>query len=249
MPTALQADTMGPVDVAVILFEGNQFNGDVAPAIAELAESGTVRVIDLAFVRKETDESISVRRGERGRCRRHVQGYQRVAVRPAQRRGFERHRPRARSRLLCAGRRMGEQLGCAHGRRGPGLSRPSDRLREDPRRQSGAGHRRTKRGIGEIMPRRMGRPGLMGTMARTAVIAGTATVVSGAVKKKARRARPNNSRPPRPNSRRRRTSSRRSPTRPQPRLSPKSKLSRQPQPRPRRRRPRPGWPRSRNWGK
>jgi len=60
MPTALQADLMGPVDVAVILFEGNQFNGDVAPAIAELADSGTVRVIDLAFVRKETDESISI---------------------------------------------------------------------------------------------------------------------------------------------------------------------------------------------
>jgi Short C-terminal domain len=31
------------------------------------------------------------------------------------------------------------------------------------------------------MPRRMGRPGLMGTMARTAVIAGTATAVSGSV--------------------------------------------------------------------
>jgi hypothetical protein len=31
------------------------------------------------------------------------------------------------------------------------------------------------------MPRRMGRPGLMGTMARTAVIAGTATAVSGSM--------------------------------------------------------------------
>jgi len=31
------------------------------------------------------------------------------------------------------------------------------------------------------MPRRRGRPGLMGTMARTAVIAGTATAVSGSV--------------------------------------------------------------------
>ena len=29
------------------------------------------------------------------------------------------------------------------------------------------------------MPRRMGRPGLMGTMARTAVVAGTATAVVG----------------------------------------------------------------------
>jgi len=34
------------------------------------------------------------------------------------------------------------------------------------------------------MPRRMGRPGLMGTMARTAVIAGTATAVSGNVQSK-----------------------------------------------------------------
>jgi len=31
------------------------------------------------------------------------------------------------------------------------------------------------------MPRRMGRPGLVGTMARTAVISGTATAVSGSV--------------------------------------------------------------------
>ncbi len=34
------------------------------------------------------------------------------------------------------------------------------------------------------MPRRMGRPGLMGTVARTAVIAGTATAVSGTVQRK-----------------------------------------------------------------
>jgi hypothetical protein len=34
------------------------------------------------------------------------------------------------------------------------------------------------------MPRRMGRPGLVGTMARTAVIAGTATAVSGNVQQK-----------------------------------------------------------------
>jgi len=34
------------------------------------------------------------------------------------------------------------------------------------------------------MPRRMGRPGLMGTMARTAVIAGTATAVAGSVHNK-----------------------------------------------------------------
>ncbi len=35
------------------------------------------------------------------------------------------------------------------------------------------------------MRRRMGRPGLMGTMARTAVVAGTATAVSGGVRQHA----------------------------------------------------------------
>ena len=34
------------------------------------------------------------------------------------------------------------------------------------------------------MRRRMGRPGLVGTMARTAVIAGTATAVAGSVSNK-----------------------------------------------------------------
>mgnify|MGYP000903996687 CR=1 FL=1 len=48
-------DTVGPVDVAVVLFEGNNFNGDVAPAIAELQQNGTVRIIDLAFLTKSAD--------------------------------------------------------------------------------------------------------------------------------------------------------------------------------------------------
>jgi uncharacterized protein DUF6325 len=60
MPAGLDTDSVGPVDVAVILFEGNKFSGDVAPALAELNDSGTVRIIDFAFVRKETDGSASV---------------------------------------------------------------------------------------------------------------------------------------------------------------------------------------------
>jgi len=59
MPAGLEADSIGPVDVAVIAFDGNQFNGDVAPALAALHDSGTVRVIDLAFVRKEADGTTS----------------------------------------------------------------------------------------------------------------------------------------------------------------------------------------------
>jgi Family of unknown function (DUF6325) len=59
MPTALQADSIGPVDVAVIQFEGDKFDSDVAPALADLSDSGTVRVIDLAFVRKQPDGATS----------------------------------------------------------------------------------------------------------------------------------------------------------------------------------------------
>jgi Tfp pilus assembly protein PilN len=35
-----------------------------------------------------------------------------------------------------------------------------------------------------VAPRRMGRPGLMGTMARTAVVAGTASAVAGGVSRR-----------------------------------------------------------------
>ncbi len=60
MTEALNPDTLGPVDVAVILFKGNEFNGDVAPAIADLHDQGIVRVIDLAFVTKDPDGNAAV---------------------------------------------------------------------------------------------------------------------------------------------------------------------------------------------
>jgi hypothetical protein len=60
MPVILEADKMGPVDVAVIAFEGSDFSGDVAPALADLQASGTVKVIDMAFVRKAADGSTSI---------------------------------------------------------------------------------------------------------------------------------------------------------------------------------------------
>ena|ERR1700742_1473972 len=59
MTTVLDAAAIGPVDVAVIVFDGDGFSADVAPALTELNDSGTVHVIDLAFVRKEADDSVS----------------------------------------------------------------------------------------------------------------------------------------------------------------------------------------------
>jgi hypothetical protein len=51
----IDADSIGPVDVAVIGFVGDEFHGEIAPALRELVAAGTVRIIDLAFVRKAAD--------------------------------------------------------------------------------------------------------------------------------------------------------------------------------------------------
>jgi hypothetical protein len=44
---------IGPVEILVISFPGNKFNGDVAPALAELVQTGLIKVIDLVFVAKD----------------------------------------------------------------------------------------------------------------------------------------------------------------------------------------------------
>ena len=49
---------IGPVEILVVSFPGNQFNGDVAPALAELVESGMIRVLDLVFVAKDEDGNV-----------------------------------------------------------------------------------------------------------------------------------------------------------------------------------------------
>ena len=45
--------SVGPVDVFIIGFPGNKFTGQIAPAIMELVENGTIRVLDLLFVMKD----------------------------------------------------------------------------------------------------------------------------------------------------------------------------------------------------
>jgi uncharacterized membrane protein len=46
---------VGPVDVVIVGFPGNKFTGHIAPALLDLVESGTIRVIDLLFVMKDAD--------------------------------------------------------------------------------------------------------------------------------------------------------------------------------------------------
>jgi len=48
-------EEIGPVDYFLVGFPGNQFRGEIGPAITDLVEAGTVRVIDIAFVGKDAD--------------------------------------------------------------------------------------------------------------------------------------------------------------------------------------------------
>ena len=51
---------LGPVDVYIIGFPGNQFNGEIVPAILEQVERGVIRVIDVLFVAKDLEGNVAV---------------------------------------------------------------------------------------------------------------------------------------------------------------------------------------------
>jgi len=45
----------GPVEYVVIAFPGNRFKGEIVPAVAELVDTGIVRILDVAFIKKDAD--------------------------------------------------------------------------------------------------------------------------------------------------------------------------------------------------
>lgn len=51
-------DELGPVDWLVVEFPGSRFNGEIAPALADLVESRTVRVLDLLLLKKDDDGTL-----------------------------------------------------------------------------------------------------------------------------------------------------------------------------------------------
>jgi hypothetical protein len=47
--------SIGPVEYVVIGFPGNRFKGEIVPAVAELVDNDIVRIIDVAFIKKDHD--------------------------------------------------------------------------------------------------------------------------------------------------------------------------------------------------
>jgi Family of unknown function (DUF6325) len=50
---------IGPVDYLIVAFPGNEFRGEIAPALGDLVEAGTIRIIDLAFVGKDAEGNVA----------------------------------------------------------------------------------------------------------------------------------------------------------------------------------------------
>ena len=51
--------TYGPVDFVALEFKGNQFRGEILPAIMDLVGRDIVRVIDMIIVRKDADGRVT----------------------------------------------------------------------------------------------------------------------------------------------------------------------------------------------
>ena len=51
--------SIGPVEYIAIAFPGNKFSGEIIPAIQELQESGTIRVLDLVIISKDGDGNVT----------------------------------------------------------------------------------------------------------------------------------------------------------------------------------------------
>jgi hypothetical protein len=52
--------SFGPIELLMIKFPGNRFSGAIARELGELVEAGTIRLIDILFVRKDEYGGLTV---------------------------------------------------------------------------------------------------------------------------------------------------------------------------------------------
>jgi len=60
---AEELEEMGPIDYLVVEFPEDRTTGEGLPLLVDLVERGIIRVLDLVFVRKDTDGSLLVLTG------------------------------------------------------------------------------------------------------------------------------------------------------------------------------------------
>src|SRR3954454_15292509 len=60
LDAAATLDQMGPVDYFVVGFENERMSGEAFPLLLDLVDRGIIRILDLAFIRKEDDGRMTV---------------------------------------------------------------------------------------------------------------------------------------------------------------------------------------------
>jgi hypothetical protein len=58
MNAATEVDELGPIDWIVVEFPGSKFNGEIAPALADLVDRDLVRILDLLVLKKDADGTL-----------------------------------------------------------------------------------------------------------------------------------------------------------------------------------------------
>ena len=169
----------------VVAFPGNKFNGKIAPALRDLIDAKTIRVIDLAFVMKDADggivgaeledtgsevfqafESLTIERG--GLLNDDDLKEIGDALEPNSSAAVLVWEDLWAKRFADAVADSGGVIVESHGSRATSFRPPSTSRPTKPSRHS---RRHTE------MMRRRGGPGVVGVMATTAVMAGTAGAV------------------------------------------------------------------------
>ncbi len=52
-------DELGPIDFVVVEFPGNHMTGEGLPLLVDLVEREVIRILDLLFVRKDADGTVT----------------------------------------------------------------------------------------------------------------------------------------------------------------------------------------------
>ena len=52
--------SVGPIEVIVVEFPGNRFNGQILPELRRLVDAGTIRIVDGLLISREEGEEITI---------------------------------------------------------------------------------------------------------------------------------------------------------------------------------------------
>jgi len=52
--------SLGPIELLVVKFPGNQFRGEIIPALKELVEGRIIRIVDILFLHKGVDGRVTL---------------------------------------------------------------------------------------------------------------------------------------------------------------------------------------------